>query len=63
MFEARLWAWQFKNYETTGVGRTIAQLENCDPLSVEQKAQLNEASAIAMEDRADKVRSMLLLRY
>ncbi|WWC60685.1 uncharacterized protein I303_103261 [Kwoniella dejecticola CBS 10117] len=27
LFEMRLWAWQFKNAETSGVGRRIAQLE------------------------------------
>lgn len=27
LFEAKLWAWQFSKYETTGVGSRIAQLE------------------------------------
>ena len=27
LYQARLWAWQFKTFETTGVGATIAQLE------------------------------------
>lgn len=27
LFEARLWAWQFSSYETTGVGSRIARLE------------------------------------
>ncbi|OQU94908.1 hypothetical protein CLAIMM_01191 isoform 2 [Cladophialophora immunda] len=27
LFEARLWAWQFKFYETSGIGRRIAVLE------------------------------------
>lgn len=28
LFEARLWAWQFDKYETTGIGSQIAQLED-----------------------------------
>lgn len=28
LFEAKLWAWQFKRYETHGTGRTLATLEN-----------------------------------
>jgi len=27
LFEQRLWAWQFKEAQTTGVGRRIAKLE------------------------------------
>ncbi|KAJ5097379.1 hypothetical protein N7456_008100 [Penicillium angulare] len=28
LFEAKIWAWQFKQYETRGAGRTLATLEN-----------------------------------
>ena len=27
LFEARLWAWQFRSYKTSGIGHHITQLE------------------------------------
>lgn len=27
LFEARLWAWQFKSYKTSGIGHLIAELQ------------------------------------
>ena len=27
LFEARLWAWQFKSYKTSGIGHRITELE------------------------------------
>jgi MFS transporter, SP family, sugar:H+ symporter len=30
LFEANLWAWQFKGYETTGAAHRLTQIENRD---------------------------------
>lgn len=40
LFEARLAAWNFKNYETHGTGRLLAEIENQGV--IEDKAEVSE---------------------
>ena len=48
LFEKRLWAWQFKEAKTVGVGRRIAQLEQGRLEDVEQE----KAAEIHQEQKA-----------
>ena len=51
LFEMNLWAWQFADAQTTGVGRRIAMLEEGDARGETLKAH----EAVAVEDDRVKV--------
>lgn len=42
LFDARLWAWQFKSYRTSGVGRRIAVLEDHAAIGTSEKLDVTE---------------------
>ncbi|CAK7222120.1 hypothetical protein SCUCBS95973_004733 [Sporothrix curviconia] len=39
MFEAKIWAWQFKNFQTTGVGARLGELERHNEAALEAQKQ------------------------
>lgn len=45
LFEARLWAWQFRDYKTTGIGHRIALLEEHDASAVATAKDVGDPAA------------------
>ena len=48
LFAAKLWAWQFKTYQTHGAGRVLAALENEGAVDENAKTRIGELGIAAV---------------
>ncbi|CAK7199486.1 hypothetical protein SEUCBS139899_002166 [Sporothrix eucalyptigena] len=55
MFEAKIWAWQFKNFKTTGVGRRLGELERHNEEALKAQKQATSKHVDAPVEGAETV--------
>jgi hypothetical protein len=55
LFDAHIWAWQFKDFRTTGAAEYLTQVENGEKQRDMEKGMDDvEAAAVPQEGRRDK---------
>lgn len=46
LFEAHIWAWQFKKYKTTGTAGLLTEIENKGALSSDEAADVEKSNHV-----------------